>query len=175
MSGSDTKKKIYLAADGFGEDLKNALKSHVQKTDEYEVTDLGIDTYFDAAGKVGAAVGKDETSKGILVCGTGMGVGIMANKYSGVRAATVENVTAARYARAVNDANVLCLGQLITPEDQGKVILDAFLEQEFNTHPKMENGEPAPWWSDQVENFLSTSKEGISRIEKEAIAQIGGS
>lgn len=163
------KTKIYLAADGFGEDLKNAMKSHLEGKGTYEVTDIGVDTYFDAAGKVGKEVGSDSTSKGVLVCGTGMGVGIMANKYSGVRAATCENVTAARFARAVNDANVLCLGQLITPEEQAKHMLDAFLEQEFNVHPKLENGEPAPWWNGNVETFLSTSKEGIARVENEAI------
>jgi ribose 5-phosphate isomerase B len=68
-----------------------------------------------------------------------MGVGIVANKYpAGVRAATVENVTAARYSRAVNDANILCLGQLITGEENAKELVDAIFEQEFNTHPKME-------------------------------------
>lgn len=165
-----TKKKVYLAADGFGEDLKNAMKAHVEsKGDEYEVTDFGTDTYFDAAGKVGAVVGKDSNATGILVCGTGMGVGIMANKYPGVRAATVENVTAARFSRAVNDANILCLGQLITGEEKAKELVDAFFEQEFNSHPKMEDGKPAPWWNGDVEKFLSTSKDGIDRVEKEAM------
>jgi ribose 5-phosphate isomerase B len=161
--------KIYLAADGFGEDLKNAMKAHVESKGGYEVSDIGVDTYFDAAGRVGKQVGSDPSAKGILVCGTGMGVGIMANKYPGVRAATCENVTAARFARAVNDANVLCLGQLMTTEAQAKEMLDAFLEQQFNVQPKLENGEPAPWWNENVEKFLSTSKEGISRVEQEAI------
>lgn len=169
---ASTNKKIYLAADGFGEELKNAMKAHVEAKGGYEVTDYGTDTYFDAAGKVGAAVGKDANAQGILVCGTGMGVGIMANKCPGVRAATVENVTAARYSRAVNDANILCLGQLITGEDKAKELVDAFFEQEFNTHPKMENGQPAPWWNENVEAFLSTSKEGIDRVEKESMKNI---
>jgi ribose 5-phosphate isomerase B len=160
---------VYLAADGFGEDLKNAMKAHIEAKGGYQIVDFGKDTYFDTAGKVGAAVGQDGNAFGILVCGTGMGVGIVANKYAGVRAATVENVTATRYARAVNDANVICLGQLVTPPEKAKEMVDAFFEQGFNSRPTMEDGQPAPWWSDNVEKFLSTSKEGIARVEKQAL------
>lgn len=147
------------------------MNAHVESKGGYEVADFGSDTYFDAAGKVGEVVGKDETAIGVLVCGTGMGVGMVANKYSGVRAATVENLTATRYARAVNDANVICLGQLVTKEEDAKQMIDAFLDQDFNSQPTMGDGNPAPWWSNDVENFLSTSKEGISRVEKDALAK----
>lgn len=92
---------------------------------------------------------------------------MVANKFPGIRAATVENVVATRYARAVNNANVLCLGQLVTPLPQAKDMLDAFLQQKFCTTPTLEDGTtPAPWWSDQVETFLSTSHEGIARVEE---------
>jgi len=63
---------------------------------------------------------------------------MVANKFPGIRAATVENIVATRYARAVNDANVLCLGQLITPLPLAKEMLDAFVQQEFCTAPTLE-------------------------------------
>ena len=149
------------------------MKEYISGKENYTVEDLGCHTYYDAAAKVGTKVkeSKEDTSDrqslGLLVCGTGMGVGMIANKVPGIRAATVENVTAARYARAVNDANVLCLGQLITNEATAKEIVDAFLEQEFRKHPIGPDGKPADWWSKDVENFLSTSLEGISRVEQE--------
>jgi len=147
--------------------------------------DLGTETYFDAAAKVGRQIGrhvnKDDSSGsgsgsgsngtgayGLLVCGTGMGVGMVANNFPGVRAATVETVSAARCARAVNDANVICLGQLVTPLDQAKRLVDAFFDQAFNTRPSDEDGTPVAWWNDNVEAFLSTSHEGLSRVEEEA-------
>mmetsp|Transcript_52904 Transcript_52904/g.63687 ORF Transcript_52904/g.63687 Transcript_52904/m.63687 type:complete len:196 (-) Transcript_52904:50-637(-) len=164
---------IFFACDGFGEDLKNAIKAHVHSKGRHEVKDFGTDTYYDAAGKVGAAVSKthvgDNDVFGMLFCGTGMGVSICANKYPNVRAAVCENVTAARCGRAVNNANVLCLGQLVTPEDDAKRIVDAFLAQEFITHPMGPDGTtPVEWWSSGVEEFLSTSMDGIKRIEEDA-------
>jgi ribose 5-phosphate isomerase B len=150
-------------------DLKNEVKSHLEANGGYQVEDFGTDTYFDAAGKVAEAVATAETSDGksspvgILVCGTGMGVGMVANKFAGVRAATVENVVATRNARAVNDANVLCLGQLVTPPDKAKEITDAFFDQEFISQPPK-----AEWWNSDVEAFLSKSKEGIARVEHNA-------
>ncbi len=96
---------------------------------------------------------------------------MVANKFAGIRAATVEHVTAARNARAVNDANVLCLGQLITPLSTAKEILDAFIAQEFCTAPTtLEGDAPVPWWNDQVKEFLSTSAQGIARVEEQAKA-----
>ena len=101
--------------------------------------------------------------------GTGMGVGIIANKFTGVRAATCENVLAARCSRAVNDANVLCLGQLVTKPEDAKVMAEEFLfKQQFISHPAGEDDKPLSWWNGQVEEFLKTSKEGIEKVETEA-------
>jgi Ribose/Galactose Isomerase len=97
-----------------------------------------------------------------------MGVGMVANNFPGVRAATVETIAAARCARAVNDANVICLGQLVTQPDQAKQLVDAFLDQPFNTRPTDADGTPMPWWNDNVEAFLATSHEGLIRVEEEA-------
>ena len=95
-------------------------------------------------------------------------VGIVANKFSGIRAATCENIIAARCARAVNNSNVLCLGQLVTAPDAAKTIVDEFLGQDFISHPRGENGEPVSWWNGDVEKFLASSMEGVTRVENEA-------
>ena len=168
------KRTIFMAADGFGEDLKRELKRHLEATRpaEFTIVDLGTDTYFDAAAKVGRQISGSGSSGtgdyGLLVCGTGMGVGMVANNFPGVRAATVETVSAARCSRAVNDANVICLGQLVTPPDQAKRLVDAFFDQAFNTCPSDEDGKPMAWWNDNVEAFLSTSHEGLTRVEEGA-------
>ena len=167
MTSSSTV-RILLGCDGFGEDLKNAVKDHLESKENIVVDDLGSDTYFDAAGNVAKQVSKsgggDQEVMGILFCGTGMGVGIVANKFPGVRAATCENIAAAKCARAVNNANILCLGKLVTPPDEAKKIVDSFLEQKFISQP----GESATWWNSDVEAFLQTSMEGIERVEKDA-------
>jgi hypothetical protein len=106
---------------------------------------------------------------------TGMGVGIMSNKAISWSAGSNGRKYdgRARYSRADNDANILCLvRQPITGEEKAKELVDAFLEQESNTYPKIEDGQPAPWWNKNVEALLSTSKEGIERVEKEAMNTI---
>jgi len=170
-SDDDEKITIYLGCDGFGQDLLNSIKEHLNTKEDITIEDLGCDTYYDAAAKVAKEVtNQNPNSKlGILFCGTGMGVGIVANKFGGVRAATCENVTAARCARAVNNANVLCLGGMVTKPDIAINIVDAFLKQQFIHRPCCgDTGEPVPWWSDGVETFLSTSMDGIQKVEKEA-------
>lgn len=112
---------------------------------------------------------KDQGDYGLLVCGTGMGVGMVANQWPGVRAATVESVRATRSARAINDANVICLGQLVTSVTDAKEMVDAFFEQKFMSQPTDDDGKAVDWWSKDVENFLSTSKEGLKRVEKQAM------
>ena len=176
MTSSSTM-RILLGCDGFGEDLKNVVKGHLESKENIVVDDLGSDTYFDAAGNVAKQVSKsgggDQEVMGILFCGTGMGVGIVANKFPGVRAATCENIAAgaankfpgvraetceniaaAKRARAVNNANVLCLGKLVTPPDEAKKIVDSFLEQKFISQPE----ESASWWNSDVEAFPEAAK-----------------
>lgn len=70
-------------------------------------------------------------SRAILFCGTGMGMSIVANRFQGVTAAVVESVYAARMCRAVNNANVLCLGQMIWGSDMARLAVDAFLDTQF--------------------------------------------
>ena len=72
-----------------------------------------------------------DVDRGVLVCGTGIGMSIVANKYRGVRAALCTSEFEARMARAHNDANVLCLGERVVGLGLGRAILEAFLDQGF--------------------------------------------
>ncbi len=102
----------------------------------FEVEDLGPLTadsvdYPDFAAKVGEAVGAGRARFGLLVCGTGIGMSIAANKLPGVRAALCRTEYEARMARAHNDANVLCLGERVTGAGLGAAIVEAFLATPF--------------------------------------------
>jgi ribose 5-phosphate isomerase B len=130
-------KKVYLGADHAGFKLKEYLKKHLLKKG-YQVVDLGnsklvkTDDYPDFAKKVGQAVAKDSSARGILTCHNGVGICIAANKVKGVRAALVDKVRVAR--EAVNDANanVICFGQAdIKPLEAAKAT-EAFLKTKFS-------------------------------------------
>mmetsp|Transcript_10545 Transcript_10545/g.15673 ORF Transcript_10545/g.15673 Transcript_10545/m.15673 type:complete len:169 (-) Transcript_10545:2088-2594(-) len=161
--------KILLGCDGFGEDLKNAIKTHLlSRNKEYEVIDYGCCEYYKASATVATELKKllerNETAFGMLFCGTGMGVSIIANKFEGISAATCENERAVRCARAISDANILCLGGKFTSSEDGIKMADAFLDQEFVQPPKSCEVSTPEWWSEDVENFLKTSKEGIAQV-----------
>ncbi len=101
-----------------------------------EVEDLGPFTadsvdYPDLAARVGEAVASGRARFGVLVCGTGIGMSIAANKLDGVRAALCRSEYEARMARAHNDANVLCLGERVTGPGLGAAIVEAFLATPF--------------------------------------------
>jgi ribose 5-phosphate isomerase B len=101
-----------------------------------EVLDLGAASadsvdYPDFAHSVAEAVSSGRAQAGVLVCGSGIGMSIVANKHAGVRAANVESVEAARLAREHNDANVLALGARLTPWEKAREILIAFLGSDF--------------------------------------------
>lgn len=130
-------KKIIVASDRAGFTLKEAVKEHLTELG-YEVTDVGSkDTgdggmaYWQAAKNLAPRVSSGEFGRGILVCGTGMGMSIVANKYPNVYAALCENTFCAHNCRAVNNANVLAMGGWITPPYTGIAITDTFLNTEF--------------------------------------------
>lgn len=75
---------------------------------------------------------------------------------------------AAKYSRAINNANVLCLGKLITPIDKAKEIVDGFLSQNFIEAPKNGDGKTVEWWTEDTEQFLSKSMDAISEVEEKA-------
>jgi ribose 5-phosphate isomerase B len=127
--------KLVIASDHAGLELKRELLQELA-TRSLEAHDLGTNTgdsvdYPDFAGKVAQAVGSGQYPLGVLVCGTGIGMSIAANKYRGVRAAACSTEFEARMARAHNDANVLCVGQRVVGFGLARSILSAFLEQQF--------------------------------------------
>lgn len=127
--------KLYAGSDHAGFALKQRLVAEAQALG-HEVIDLGpgdaerVD-YPDFGAKVGQAVVADPGSRGLLCCGSGIGIGIAANKVSGVRAATVWDETSARLCRLHNDANVISIGERLVAEARAVEMLKLFLETEF--------------------------------------------
>lgn len=126
---------IAIAADHAGFELKDLLKGELEAAG-YDVLDLGTNgpesvDYPDFADALAGAVTDGRASRGVLVCGSGIGISIAANRHKGVRAAAVYDETAARLARQHNDANVLALGARLTGVEIAKACLKTFLETEF--------------------------------------------
>lgn len=125
--------KLYIAADHAGFDLKQHL---LQKFSELKIEDLGTGNcdrvdYPDYADRVAKKIEADPSGIGILVCGSGQGMAIRANRYSKVRAALCWNEEVAELSRAHNNANVLCIGSRFTAPALAELILKKFLNTEF--------------------------------------------
>jgi len=130
-------KKIGIASDHAGFKLKEEIINFL-KEKKYEIEDLGtfngdesVD-YPDFACKVAEGIRKKKFKKGILICGTGIGMAIMANRYKEVRAANCHEIYTARLAREHNDANVLALAAKRTPEKLMLKILEIWLSTDFD-------------------------------------------
>ncbi|ATB38047.1 ribose 5-phosphate isomerase B [Cystobacter fuscus] len=127
--------KVIIASDHAGLELRRELVKALQEL-RVEVDDVGPTSaesvdYPDYARLVCRAVTEASATRGVLVCGTGMGMAIMANKLPGIRAALCTDEFVARMARAHNDANVLCLGQRVVGAGLARSILEAFLATPF--------------------------------------------
>jgi ribose 5-phosphate isomerase B len=126
-------KKVLIASDHAGYFLKAAL---IKALPAWQWVDLGpadssrVD-YPDFAEKLSRKIAAGEASQGVLICGSGIGMSIAANKIDRVRAALVENPVAAKLAKLHNDANVLCLGARFLASEYASEIAQAFLETEF--------------------------------------------
>ncbi|MEC9485099.1 MAG: ribose 5-phosphate isomerase B [Candidatus Izemoplasma sp.] len=128
--------KIALGADHGGFELKEAIKKFL-KEKGFDVTDMGPETqdsvdYNDYAVKVAEGVRDKKFDRGILVCGTGIGMSIMANKIKGIRAALVHDVFTAEATRLHNDSNVLTMGGRIIGKDLALKIVDVWVNTEFS-------------------------------------------
>ena len=128
-------KKLFTGSDHAGFELRGRVVAHLRALG-FEVEDLGSPSaestdYPDWAAAVGRAVRDHAGTLGVLVCGTGIGVCIAANKIAGVRAVDAWNVESARLSRAHNDANVLCVGARLIPEAAAFSIVDAWLDTDF--------------------------------------------
>lgn len=127
--------KIALGSDHGGIDLKIAVAEHLIKKG-YEVVDYGTDSHESCdypmiALPLAKDVAAGNPPLGILICGTGIGIGMAANKVPGVRAALCHDVFSARATRQHNDANILTMGQRVIGVGLALAIVDAFLESEF--------------------------------------------
>jgi len=127
--------KISLGADHRGFRYKEIIKSllaakGIETIDFGTSSEAGAD-YPDYGLKAAQAVARKEADYGILICGTGNGMAMAANKVNGIRAGLANNIEMARLARAHNNANVLVLSEMFTPEDQIEAILNIFIETEF--------------------------------------------
>lgn len=128
--------RIALGADHAGVDLKEQVKLRLAQrgiayTDFGTMSHDSVD-YPDVAAQVGREVASGAYDRGILVCGTGLGVAIAANKIPGVRATPVAERESARLSREHNDANVLTLGARITAPDVATDLVDIFLDTPFS-------------------------------------------
>jgi len=127
--------KFYVATDHAGIDLKD-ITVEMLRTKGHEVEDLGpfskdrVD-YPDYAVKVCEAVLADETAHGILICGSGIGMSMSANRFHGIRAALCHDAYTATMARAHNNANVLCFGERVVGVGVAESIIDSWIAGTF--------------------------------------------
>ena len=126
---------IYVGSDHGGFELKEHVTEYL-KEKGLKFEDCGTFTadscdYPDIAENVANKVVSDKGSFGILVCGTGIGISIAANKVKGIRAACCSDTFSARYTRKHNDANILCFGGRVIGPGMAEELIDAFLESDF--------------------------------------------
>ncbi|MDJ0948721.1 MAG: ribose 5-phosphate isomerase B [Alphaproteobacteria bacterium] len=129
------KGSVAIASDHAGYALKSVLKEELAAMG-CEVVDLGTDNadsvdYPDFADAMAETVTGGRAERGVLICGSGLGISMAANRHRGIRAAPCHDVIAARLARQHNDANVLALGARLIGEETAKECLHVFLETEF--------------------------------------------
>ena len=128
--------KFYLATDHAGIDLKD-YTVELLKAKGHEVVDMGPFTkervdYPDFAHKVAEAVLADPVAQGILICGSGIGMSMAANRHAGIRAALCHDAYTATVARGHNDANILCFGERIVGKGVAESIIDAWIASSFD-------------------------------------------
>lgn len=130
-----TRGKIALASDHAGYELKDALRAWLE-ANSFETLDLGTNgpesvDYPDFGARMGSAIQNGEANRGIIVCGSGIGISIAANRNPAVRAALVQDGLAARLSRQHNDANVLALGARLIGIETAIDCVDNFLNTDF--------------------------------------------
>ena len=152
--------KIAIASDLSGFPLKEEIAKHL-KEEGYELLDFGIESaekpqpYFIQAPKVAKAIQNGEADKGILICGTGQGMAIVANKHKGIYACVVDDIFSAERSKIVNNANVITLGGWITATFVGVQIVDAWLSMKFTQKMEFKT------------EFLTNAYNQVLELEKE--------
>mgnify|MGYP005966183855 CR=1 FL=1 len=127
--------KIVIGSDHAGFELKQSLIEHMRargvETEDVGAYDKTSCHYPVIAKRVADAVAQKQCDRGVLVCGTGIGMSMAANKVRGIRAAAVSDCFTAKATRMHNDANILCLGERTVGPGLAAMILDLFLDTEF--------------------------------------------
>ena len=128
--------RVAIGADHGGFEQKQELARYLAEELGCEVVDMGTDStesvdYPDYAEKVARAVGQGEVERGVLICGTGIGVSLAADKVAGVRASSITSVPFAELFRQHNNGNVVCLSGRFVDLDVNKAIVKTFLETPF--------------------------------------------
>lgn len=131
---------IAMGSDHAGYELKLALKAHLEERG-FETEDLGcygLDScdYPDFAHAVTDRIVNGDAEMGVLVCGTGIGMSMAANKVRGIRAAVVSDEFSAEATRSHNDANIICLGARVLDEEKAIRLLDIFVDTPFSGEAK---------------------------------------
>ena len=128
---------VVVGCDHAACDMKSKVIAHIQENG-YRVIDVGTYSsdscnYPDYAHAACTKIQSGEATLGILICGTGIGMSMAANRVSGVRAAATSSAFGAKYTRAHNNANVLCLGERILGEGEALELVDLFITTPFDT------------------------------------------
>ncbi|MFZ7112829.1 MAG: ribose 5-phosphate isomerase B [Desulfatiglandales bacterium] len=128
--------RIIIGSDHAGFDLKEICREFLENSPNYQLTDAGVFSresadYPKIAHRVARSVAEGEYDRGLLICGSGIGMSIVANRYRGVRAALCHNVYLARMSRLHNDANILVMGGRVNGPGIATEMLKTFLETEF--------------------------------------------
>lgn len=150
---------IAIGSDKSGFLLKEAIKNYLKEI-KVDFEDLGTQNmengvpYFKVASTISPIIVSGEYEKGILICGTGAGMSVVANKYKGITAVACESVYSAKMCRAINNANVLCMGGWIVAENMGIQMVKAFLETSF-----LQDLE------DWRKSFLTNAEKEVKKIE----------
>lgn len=136
--------KIAIGCDPNAQEAKEELIKFMESRNYGEITDFGSEDpiYANVAIEVAEKVASGEYDRGVLICGTGLGVSISANKVRGAYAALLTDVYSAKRARLSNDANIACFGAFTTGNKLREELIDAFLTNEFvpgcSSQPKVD-------------------------------------
>jgi|SRR5699024_443164 len=127
--------KIGIGSDHNGFDFKEAIKDFLKDT-EHEIVDFGCHSkdevdYPGVAAKIAQAVSDEELDRGIIICGTGIGVAITANKVPGVRAAQAHDTYSAERAQLSNNAQIITMGAQVIGHETGKKVVEAFINSHW--------------------------------------------
>ncbi|EFJ15721.1 hypothetical protein SELMODRAFT_234225 [Selaginella moellendorffii] len=161
---------IVAGADPFGAALKDHLVEYLRGKG-IAVEDRGVgDKYYQVGEEIGQRVAENKAAalKGLIVCGTGIGVSVFANKSRGIYATPCSSVADAQNARSINNSNVITLGAVATPPAEAEKIVDAWLATPFKSPCPANQGNP---WPEEIHTFLDKSLPEMEAIGGAASAK----